>query len=170
MSDMHHWKMLTDCQYLGAYSLQPGQEIVLTIKSVGQEPVIGTDGKKETCVVCHWMENEKPMILNATNMKMIAKVLKSPYVENWIGKKIKIGVDQVRAFGDTVEALRVRKDAPAVKKYFCSDCGGEITAAYGMTAEHVAAYTAERYGKALCGVCAKKLKDGASNEGTGKSD
>lgn len=156
---LHHWKELTDSPYLGAYSLQPGQEIVLTIKSVGSEVVVGNDGKKEQCVVCHWVENEKPMILNNTNMKMISKVLKSPYLENWVGKKIQIGVDVVRAFGDMVDALRVRNKVPSAKKIICEVCGGEILPSHGMNEAELAKYTKERYGKQMCAVCAQKAKD-----------
>ena len=66
-----HWKKLTNPNYLGAYSIENGQDLILTIKYVQEEKVIGTDGKKDDCVVCYFVENAKPMILNATNMKTI---------------------------------------------------------------------------------------------------
>ena len=47
MSEKHtHWKKLTNPDYLGAYSFNPGEEKILRIKSVSQELVVGTDGKK----------------------------------------------------------------------------------------------------------------------------
>ena len=61
---MPHWKRLINPDYLGAYSLDPGKDMVLTIKSVGRELITGTGGKREECPVCHWQEEQKPMILN----------------------------------------------------------------------------------------------------------
>lgn len=153
---MTHYKQLMDTNYLGAYSLDEGKDIVLTIKAVQKESVIGADGKKEDCIVCHWAENEKPMILNATNCKTITKLLKTPYIEQWSGHKIQIGSERVRAFGDIVEALRVRPTLPRIAVITCEACGNPITSANGMTPDQVAAYTAKKYGKHLCADCAKK--------------
>lgn len=153
---MTHYKMLMNTNYLGSYSLEDGNDIVLTIRSVQKEAVVGADGKKEDCIVCHWVENEKPMILNSTNCKTIAKLLKTPYIEEWNGHKIQIGSERVRAFGDVVDALRVRSSLPKTVKIVCEQCGSDITASHGMTAEQVATYTAKKYGKKLCIECAKK--------------
>ncbi len=159
---MTHYKQLMDTNYLGSYSLEPGQDIVLTIKAVRKEPVVGADGKKEDCIVCYWAENEKPMILNATNCKTITKILKTPYIEEWAGHKIQIGSEKVRAFGDVVDALRVRSSLPKAVKIVCEECGKDVLASNGMTADQVAAYTAKKYGRKLCAECAKK--EAAKNE------
>ena len=146
-------------EYLGAYSLDDGKDIVLTIDYIKVETVTGTDGKKEDLPVCHWKEPEKSMILNATNMKMIAKVLGSNFVEDWSGRKVQIGTEKVRAFGDVVDALRIRRYAPkqtatANTELVCADCGKPITDAYGMSAAQVADSTAKKYGRQLCADCA----------------
>ncbi len=154
---MTHWKKLTNPDYLGAYSIEDGRDLVLTIKSVGVEQVIGTDGKKEDCVVCHWAENAKPMILNSTNMKMITKILGTPFIEQWAGHKIQIGVERVKAFGDVVDALRVRKQLPKDKTILCERCGKPITAAFNMTVEQLAAYTKKNVGAAVCAACARQI-------------
>lgn len=156
---MTHWKKLTNPDYLGAYSIEDGQDLVLTIKSVGVEKVVGADGKKEDCVVCHWAENAKPMILNSTNMKMITKLLDTPYIENWAGHKIQIGVERVKAFGDVVDALRVRKSLPKDKTILCERCGKPIMAAFNMTAEQFAAYTKKNTGASVCAACAKQIAE-----------
>lgn len=155
-----HWKKLTNPNYLGAYSIENGQDLILTIKSVQEERVIGADGKKDDCVVCYFQENVKPMILNATNMKTIQKLYKSPYIEDWVGKKIQIGTEKIKAFGDVVDALRVRKVIPQVtapKSYKCEICGNNIQPAGRMTLEQTVTYTQQKYGKALCSVCATKI-------------
>lgn len=154
---MTHWKKLTNPDYLGAYSIEDGRDLVLTIGSVGVEKVVGADGKKEDCVVCHWQEPQKPMILNATNMKMITKLLGTPFIEEWAGHKIQIGVEKVKAFGDVVDALRVRKQLPRVETIKCERCGKPVLAAFGMTAEQFAAYTTKKTGAALCASCAKAV-------------
>ncbi len=154
---MTHWKKLTNPDYLGAYSIENGQELVLPIKSVGNEMVTSTNGKKEECTVCHFVENAKPMILNATNMKMITKLYKTPYIEEWAGKKIQIGTEKVNAFGEITAALRIRQVIPSETAVInCECCGRPIQPAGRMTAEETAQYTQNKYGQALCSVCATK--------------
>lgn len=158
---MTHWKKLTNPNYLGAYSIEDGKDLILTIDTVREETVIGTDGKKDDCVVAHFQERVKPMILNATNLKMIAKIYNTPYVEDWRGKKIQVGIEKVKAFGEIVEALRVRSFIPHDKKYFCEECGTGIQGYGSKPAETMAAYTKQKYGKALCSQCATKLAQSA---------
>lgn len=158
---MTHWKKLTNPDYLGAYSIENGQELILTIGSVKNEVIVGADGKKEECTVCRFKEpNVKPMILNSTNMKMITKLFNTPYIEEWSGKQIQIGVDKVKAFGEVVEALRVRKILPAPKSDKpapkCSDCSEPIQSAQGMSPEQMAEYTTKKYDRPLCAKCAIK--------------
>ena len=149
-----HWKKLMNPNYLGSYSLDEGQDIILTIKMVRVESVIGADGKKDECVVCYFAEPEKPMILNSTNCTTISRLLKSPRIEDWYGHKIQIGVEKVKAFGDVVDALRVRNFLPKTTTIKCGVCGKQIQSAYGMSAEDFAKYTKERLGQPMCKDCA----------------
>ena len=164
-----HWKKLQNPNYLGAYELQPGQELTLTISKVKEELVIGSDGKKENCSVMYFAEKGvKPMILNVTNSKTIAKLYGSPYVEDWAGKAIIIYSTEVKAFGEIVEALRIRDYLPKLEKYTCSDCDKEITPEYGMTAENLAKRNQKKYGRPLCAKCAiaaKEAEEKAMKEG-----
>jgi hypothetical protein len=52
------------------------------------------------------------MILNATNMKMIAAVLGSKFIEDWIGKAVIIKVLQERNFGEVMDVVRVINRKP----------------------------------------------------------
>ena len=101
-----HWKKLTNTEYIGAYSLQPGEEKPVKILSVGKQKVKGTDGKETECIVAK-LENEKPFILNKTNCKILTKVFGTPFIENWKNQRIVIHSEPVKAFGETVDALRV---------------------------------------------------------------
>ena len=151
-----NWKKLMNPDYLGAYSLDDGNgnytDIVATIQHVKVENVIGPDGKKEDCPVAHFAErNLKPMILNATNMKTLEKLFRSKYIEDWSARKIQIGVESVKAFGDVVDALRIRKYLPRESgPVKCADTGEEIADTEKMTAQQIAAVTQKRYGRPLC--------------------
>ncbi len=119
MEQLTHFKKLINPDYLGAYSLQPGEELVLTITKVSVKMVTGPDNQKDECTVAEFEEldkdgkQQKPMILNVTNCKTIAKVHGSPYIENWIGKKIQVYATTVKAFGEMHECLRIRNMVPA---------------------------------------------------------
>lgn len=156
--------------FLGSWDLYdiPGQEIIATIARLQDEEVIN-NGQKEGCTVMHFEENYKPMILNLTNKKMLARLYKTKASENLVGKKVKIRFEKVKAFGKIHDALRIQNEIPKVASVplpKCSDCGGNITAANSMTPEQVAAYTEKSYGRKLCAKCAveaKKAKE-ANNE------
>ena len=116
-----HWKKNFNYDYLGAYSLKEGQESTLTIIDVKKQSVTSTGGQKEDCTVAYFKEpvngEKKPMILNKTNCKIIEKLYKTPYLEEWKGKKVTIYVESnIKAFGDLVDALRIKQIIPIDKK------------------------------------------------------
>lgn len=113
MENHTHWRRLTNPNYIGSYSLEPGEERTVTIESVSKELVKGPDGKEEECIVAK-LKGEKPLILNKTNCKTIAKVHESPYIEDWSGKKITLYVAKIKAFGERVDALRIRDKKPTL--------------------------------------------------------
>ena len=149
-----HWKKLINPDYIGAYALDPGKDLNVQISTVKREMVTGADGKKEECTVAY-LVGQKPMILNVTNCKSIEK-LYGPYIEEWSGKFITLYVSKVRAFGETVDALRIRNRVPTIKSYTCSECGKAISGAGGKTAEEIAGLSRAQYGKELCIECARK--------------
>lgn len=117
-----HWKKLSNPNYLGAYALMPDQDMIVTINRAVNEDVVGSNGKKEECLVLHFSEKDvKPMILNVTNAKTIERVHGTPYIEDWAGKKIQVYIAQVNAFGETVDALRIRNKAPEGKPELTPD-------------------------------------------------
>lgn len=160
-----HWKKFSNPDFLGAYAIEPDEDLIVTIKSVAQETFTGNAGKKEEGLIIRFEDGVKPMICNSTNAKMITKVLGTPYIEEWCGQRIAIGTATVNAFGDMVEALRVQSYKPKAD-IFCEDCGSPIVAAYGKSPKMMKAYTIEKYGRALCVNCAKAEAErmGASNE------
>jgi len=109
-----HWKNNFDYQYLGGYSID-GDDLELTIVEVKNEDVEGQKGQKESCMVIYFEEVDKGMICNKTNAKMIQSLYGSPYLEDWVGKKIILGTEPVTAFGETTDALRIRAYKPKVQ-------------------------------------------------------
>lgn len=155
-----HWKKLTNPNFLGSYAFEDGKDIIVTIKSVGNEVVTGENGRKEECTVCHFVENVKPMILNKTNMKAMQKLFGTPYIEEWSGRKMQIYVDPKVKFGREITGgLRIRNKIPSVQPEQlpkCEECGADIRPARNLSGVRVAAYTKDKYGKALCSDCATK--------------
>ena len=101
-----HWKRLINPEFIGAYSLAEGEDLTVRIDYVQVQEITGTGGKKEHCTVAHLVK-QKPMILNVTNSKTIAK-LYGPYIEDWAGQKITLFASTTRLAGETVECLRIR--------------------------------------------------------------
>lgn len=170
MSEKVHWKkVVSDPVYIGEADFEPGEEKVLTIASINSKETIVTNEGKSTKAVVHWVEKEKSMILNVARAKAIQKATGSPWMDDWIGKKVQLYIDnKVKAFGEIVSAVRVRPFAPRVQQkqevkpdaeLICENCGKPITAAYGMTAAEVATNTKEKFGKMLCKDCAVAEND-----------
>lgn len=172
---MTHWKKLTNPNYLGVYALEGGKSLILTIRKITEENVKGTDGKEERCVVAHFAEPVKPMILNNTNMKMLEKLLKTPYIEQWAGARIEVESQRVKAFGDVVDALRIKNRLPqsscaSAPNAKCAHCGKDIAPIGNMDSAGVAKYTAAKYGKALCAACATEEAKRAHEEAAPRED
>jgi len=88
--------------------------LVVEITEVKTESVMNADGRNEECLVAH-LKDQKPLIVNKTNAKVIAKVAGSNYIEDWKGKQIALYISNVKAFGELVEAIRVRTVPPKAK-------------------------------------------------------
>ena len=156
----HHWRNEFQSNYLGSQHFLDGKDKVLTIRSVKAEDLMTTDGSSKHSLVCQWMEDQLPMVLNKTNARQIAKLLKENDYTKWSGKRIQIYVDHaVKAFGDIVDGLRIRKKLPEDVKIACEKCGQFIQPAFNMTAGQLAAYTKKKCGKQLCADCAKAKKE-----------
>lgn len=126
--DGTHYRKVFDSPYLS--SMDVVDPITLTIARVTQE----TDKTKKTKDVfntAYFNENLirpgeklKPMILNATNSKMMAKITGSPFIENWGNTRITVYVERGIKFGrDTVDGLRVM---PAAERKVITPASGRV--------------------------------------------
>lgn len=154
-----HWRKLCNPDYLGSWAFQPGEEKTLTIASVGREIITGIEGRSEECLVARFVEPVKPMILNHTNSTIITKMLQDPFIEHWPGKRIVLGVERVKAFGDVVDAIRVQKKRAEPVSTVCADCGHDIQGTDKHTPLVIASASIKRFGRALCLACVEKAKE-----------
>lgn len=121
MENKTHFKKLRNPSYIGSYELMVGTnsvELNVIIERAVKEMVQNGDKKEEAMVI--YLKGHKPMIVNSTNAKNISKALNSPYIEDWVGKEITLYVAKIRAFGENVDALRVKtvtsvKQLPALE-------------------------------------------------------
>lgn len=109
-----HWKNFLDKDYLGSHNLEKGEEMLLTIdKFAGEEEITTKDGKKVKQVL-YFKEQVPKMILNITNGNMMTKLYGS-HPDGWIGKQIQVYATEVKAFGATTDALRIRDFVPKIE-------------------------------------------------------
>lgn len=159
--------------YLGAEDIDPGTEPILTIEGIYNGEVTLENGKAIKDVMrfveetTNGIKKVRPLIVNATNRKTLKKLFGSVTADTLHGKKIQLYIDpRVRdpQTGGMRDGIRIRPKEPKVASIKCDDCGKNITPAYGMTAEQLAAYTAKNYGgKKLCAECAKAAKNEADS-------
>lgn len=118
MTQKTHWKKAFNKDYLGAHDVEEGQELKVVIASVTQREVTNPNGEKSACNVARFTDTSvKPMILNTTACKQVQRFTGQRYIENWQNVPIQIYVQEnVRAFGETVDALRIRDHQPRLEK------------------------------------------------------
>lgn len=111
-----HWKKAFNKDYLGSHDLDNGKDLVATIDHIEIRKVKNTQGEESSKNVAIFKGKVKPMILNVTNCKIIKKFSGSNYIEDWADIQVTIYIKSVTAFGEEVEALRIREKQPVVEK------------------------------------------------------
>jgi len=113
-----HWRKVFLSDYLGSCDLDDGKDLKAVIKSVTVKSVKGPDGKEQERNVATFTDSKlKPMILNATNCKLIKKFAGSVFINDWNNIPIQIYVkDDIKAFGEVIEGLRIRPTQPVMSK------------------------------------------------------
>ena len=89
-------------------------DYVVTVRSI-EKKNIAMDGKPPDYKwLAFYAEFEKPMVLNSTNIQLMAKATGSEDTDDWIGKQIIVFVDENVSFGgELVGGLRIRKHKAA---------------------------------------------------------
>src|ERR1043165_581264 len=97
-------------KYLKATDLPEDEAVSYTISKIKMEE-IGRD--KDHKPVIYFQGEDKGLVANKTNCRIIAQALGSDEIEEWVGKSIRLYRTEVEFQGDTVEAIRVKRKAGA---------------------------------------------------------
>ena len=113
-----HWHKVFLSEYLGACDLEDGKDLKAVIKSVSIRNVKNTDGKEQERNVASFTDAKiKPMVLNATNCRIMKKFTGSSYINDWNNVPVQIYVkNDIKAFGELTEGLRLREIQPKMNK------------------------------------------------------
>lgn len=122
MSDKHHYRAVFKSDHLGSADLEDlieqGKSLVFTIKNVLQQKGAKVAGKKMDANIAYFAENIKPMVLNATNSKMIKTFTGSSFVEDWNNVLVELYIEEnVKSVsGGLTQGVRIRSIQPREKQ------------------------------------------------------
>jgi predicted transcriptional regulator len=105
------------------------EDRLVTIAKVGKANVAREGDEPEYKWLIRFQEFNKPMVLNSTNIKRLAKACASEETDEWIGKQVVLYVDpDVEFAGNVVGGLRVRahKQAPQTRQVMPKQTGGHF--------------------------------------------
>jgi len=109
---------LKESKYLAKHDCEP--PITVTVRGLSRENLAMEGKEPDFKYILHFAEEIKPMVLNQTNGKLIAYVLKSDETDNWKGKMITLWNDPTVSFGSEMTGgIRVKVEpstaAPALQ-------------------------------------------------------
>lgn len=87
-----------------------GDGVLLTIKNVEQVNVAKEGADPEHKWALTFKDEEKPLVLNSTNIQLCKQMFESDDTDQWIGKRIVLYTDpSVMYAGKVIGGIRVRK-------------------------------------------------------------
>ena len=117
-----HYRKVFKSDHLGIADLEDFIEekkgLIYTITHVKQELNVSVAGRKGSYNIAYFKEPIKPLVLNATNSKMVKGFSGgSPFIEDWINVTIELYIDpNVRMKGETVGGVRIQQHQPRATK------------------------------------------------------
>jgi hypothetical protein len=118
----NHFRKVLKSDHLGCADLEDmleaGQSLIFTIKEVRQQYGVSVAGKKGDHNIAYFVEPIKPLVLNATNAKVIKGFAGgSPFVEDWNNIRVELYIDEnVKMKGEVVGGVRIRPVQPKAKE------------------------------------------------------
>lgn len=123
-----HYRKVFKSDHLGIADLEDFIEekkpLIFTIKEVHQyimtndsKSGVVVAGKRISANIAFFEENIKPLVINATNGKILKNFANgSSFVEDWSGLRIELYIDSnVRMKGETVGGVRIKPIQPKAK-------------------------------------------------------
>ena len=117
-----HYRKVFKSDHLGVADLEDFIEekrsLIFTISQVKQEFNISVAGRKGNHNIAYFKENIKPLVLNATNSKIVKSFNEgSPFVEDWGNTLVELYIDSnVKMKGEVVGGVRIRQKQPSKKQ------------------------------------------------------
>lgn len=157
------WIKIVDPNFINAELIgTEGAEKVVTIKDIDFAECYDEGSKQKIQKQSVFFEECKPLVLNKTNAKTLKKLF-SPNSDNpqdAVGHKVILKVEKVKAFGKTVDAIRIRE----YSEIKCADCGKPIMPWAGHSVSEMVEKSKKNCGRALCIDCMKKEKEKQDND------
>lgn len=122
MRNKTHYRKVFKSDHLGVADLEDlieeKKRLIFTIKEVKQEYKTLVAGKKIDANIAYFEEQIKPMVLNATNSKIVKSFNNnSPFVEDWSNTKVELYIDSnIKMKGDLVGGVRINPKQPTSEK------------------------------------------------------
>lgn len=124
-----HYRKVFKSDHLGSADLEDfieeGNKLVFTIEKVIQYRIDPSDknsgivvaGKRGSHNVAYFAEQIKPLVLNATNSKIVQSFAGgSPFVEDWKNIQVELYIENNIKFGrDVVSGVRIKATPPITK-------------------------------------------------------
>ena len=126
MSNKTHYRKVFKSDHLGCADLEDfvesGSNMVFTISHVNQERGAKVAGKKIDANIAYFVENIKPLVLNAGNSKTVSKLAGSVFVENWKNIPVQLFIDpNVSMKGQITGGGRVSPNKVKVRQVITRD-------------------------------------------------
>jgi hypothetical protein len=118
---------MIDSKYLKQSDVE--EDMLVTVEKVGRANVAREGDEPEYKWLIRFKDVKKPMVLNTTNIKRLAKACGSDDTDEWVGKEVVLYVDpDVEFGGNVVGGLRIRayKAAPVTKQVMPKQAGGKF--------------------------------------------
>lgn len=158
------WEKIIDPNFINSELIGTiGAEKVVTITDIDFAECYDEQNKQKVKKQTVFFKECKPLVLNKTNAKMLKKLF-SPNSDNpadAVGHKVILKVEQIKAFGKLVEAIRVKEFSETK----CDGCGNIILPASGKSVDDLIEISKRNcQGKVLCIACMKKYKEEKENK------
>jgi hypothetical protein len=121
MAEKTHYRKVFKSDHLGVADLEDlieaGTKLNFTIKHVKQEYGVAVAGRKGDFNIAYFVENIKPLVLNATNSKVMKKITGSAFVEDWNNIFVALYIDpSTKLKGEIVGGVRINPTQPKKTK------------------------------------------------------